>query len=205
VHWPTPRSTGSNGKFCTTAQLYLTSSIGPFSYIGCGGARTTDRYSAFTTNPTSKSTAGASLSTSTIPSTTSPSTQAISQTGISANATATPTPDPQINTSNSPASNTGAIVGGVVGCLALICSSAVATVWLLRRQRSKANSKTSSTRDYPKPPSGPEPKESYIEKKQDYHVFDSSIRHGPCLKPELLPIGELGVLKSAVELPAVRF
>jgi hypothetical protein len=110
-----------------------------------------------------------------------------------------------VNTSNSATSNTGAVIGGVVGCLALICSSAVATVWLLRRHRSKASIRAPSTRDHTEPGSGPEPKDSYIETKQDYHAFDSSIRHEPYLKPEFLPVGELGVLKSPVELPAARF
>jgi hypothetical protein len=31
--------------------------------------------------------------------------------------------------------NTGAIIGGVVGCFALVCISAIAVVWLLRRNR----------------------------------------------------------------------
>lgn len=47
-------STGTNGESCTTAELYLTNGIGPFSYIGCGSAPTTDRYWAFTTNQTIK-------------------------------------------------------------------------------------------------------------------------------------------------------
>lgn len=54
-------------------------------------------------------------------------------------------PDAESN-SSSPANNIGAIIGGVAGCLALVCGFGLAAVWLLRRNRNaKAKAASSSS------------------------------------------------------------
>jgi hypothetical protein len=52
--------------------------------------------------------------------------------------------------SSSPANNIGAIIGGVAGCLALVCGFGLAAVWLLRRNKNakaKASASSSASSD----------------------------------------------------------
>ncbi|KAK1752857.1 hypothetical protein QBC47DRAFT_387255 [Echria macrotheca] len=142
--------TGTNGEFCSTAELYLTNNIGPFSYIACGGVSTTDRYSAFTTTPTTKTVASSVRSTVAAPSTPTSlapvPTAPVNQPNVPASTNSPLSPSSAVGTelSSSTSSNMGAIIGGVIGCLALICLSAVAVVWLLKRHRNKSASNLSS-------------------------------------------------------------
>ncbi|KAK0642995.1 hypothetical protein B0T16DRAFT_415061 [Cercophora newfieldiana] len=134
--------TGSSGEFCTTAELYLSGGIGPFSYIGCGGGPTTDRYSAFTTTPTSATTTATPSSRTPTSSSTPPLTTAQASESR-ANSTALSVPTSAAGAESASAgttpNNTAAIIGGVIGCVALLCGSGIVITWLLRRQRSKNN------------------------------------------------------------------
>lgn len=147
----------------------MTNNLGPFSYIACGGGSSTDSYSAFTTNPSSRPLIVAPTR-PTIP--TPPPTgltfsQEKRETGAAETETETKTksqPPPANSAANTNASgpnNTVAIISGVVGCLALICVSSVSVVWLRRRYRRKEGSKPPSIHDV-----APEPSTTPFEGKQ---------------------------------------
>ncbi|KAK0614020.1 hypothetical protein B0T14DRAFT_462229, partial [Immersiella caudata] len=135
--------TGSNGEFCTTDELYLTGGIGPFSYIGCGGGPTTDRYSAFTVDAASTATSSSVKPTSSQTSSTAPPTTVSQAPGPIVNSTTSPPSSlaPTAGSEGAAASpnNTGVIIGGVIGCVALLCGSGIVVVWLLRIQRNRNN------------------------------------------------------------------
>ncbi|EGO54760.1 hypothetical protein NEUTE1DRAFT_124936 [Neurospora tetrasperma FGSC 2508] len=143
--------------YCSTALLMLSNrDLGAFTYIACGKAPITDAYMAYATDaiityvPTntqgiSTSTTGAPTSTSSLASQTAAaiaSSSSLTSTAPSASGPAEPNGGSDSN------NNLGAIVGGVVGSLAVLCGSVVAIVWLLRRNRKEkalAMSSPSST------------------------------------------------------------
>ncbi|KAK4235104.1 hypothetical protein C8A03DRAFT_18102 [Achaetomium macrosporum] len=151
--------------FCSTALLTLSNNVGPYSYIACGKSAKTYHYMAFTTEAASSSTAERTSSTIASSSTATASND-LAQ-GGSDSPTDTENTRPTDSDSNNQSSssgdsnnNTGAIIGGVVGCLALICICCVATVWVLRRnkketstsQPSNSGSRDSSGQDGVKSP-----------------------------------------------------
>ncbi|KHE87566.1 hypothetical protein GE21DRAFT_1281687 [Neurospora crassa] len=132
--------------YCSTALLMLSNrDLGAFTYIACGKAPITDAYMAYATDaiityvPTntqgiSTSTTGAPASTSSLASQTAAaiaSSASLTSTAPSASGPA----EPKGGSDSSNNNNLGAIVGGVVGSLAVLCGSVVAIVWLLRRNR----------------------------------------------------------------------
>lgn len=161
--------------YCSTALLTLSNrDLGAFTYIACGKAPVQDKYLAYTTEAitpylpvgaqgTSTSTTGAPASTSKIASETATSTSSSS----SSTSAAPSAPGSDSNGNNNGGgggssssniinngggggggdggSNIGAIVGGVVGSLAVLCGSVVAIVWLLRRNRKEKALASSSS------------------------------------------------------------
>ncbi|KAL6872424.1 hypothetical protein HDV57DRAFT_265125 [Trichoderma longibrachiatum] len=134
-------------QFCSTA--LLTFGVDQtYSYIGCGGSPRTDHYlitptaSSTPTSPTSKTTSTTNQSSSPTTPTASPSppksTDASS--GTTPSITAAPANETRVSSGStvnggSSANNTGAIVGGVIGGIALLCISGIAAILLLRRNR----------------------------------------------------------------------
>ncbi|PKS08392.1 hypothetical protein jhhlp_005336, partial [Lomentospora prolificans] len=112
-------------QFCSTLILALGTDA-DFSYIACGALAVTE--TLFPTPTIDPTTAPASGPSSTLP---PESTQP-------ADSSSTPQSDQTLEEpqSQSPSNNTGAIIGGVLGGLALICISVIATVFILRRSRS---------------------------------------------------------------------
>ncbi|PTB53200.1 hypothetical protein M431DRAFT_118835 [Trichoderma harzianum CBS 226.95] len=137
-------------QFCSTA--LLTFGVDQtYSYIGCGGSPRTDHYLI---SPTANSgSASDKISSPTTPATTQISTSALSSSSSSTDASVdkasvsiTPSigvgPAKETNgasdstNSDSSPNNTGAIIGGVIGGIALLCFSGIAAILLLRRNRS---------------------------------------------------------------------
>ncbi|SPO04391.1 uncharacterized protein DNG_07076 [Cephalotrichum gorgonifer] len=118
-------------QFCSTVILALDDDAG-FSYIACGGKAVEETILPATTeaSPTAVTTR-----TSETASTSSSASETKPEPSPSDPAPASNAPDEK--TSGGPPNNTGAIIGGVIGGLALICASAVATVYILRRNRSQ--------------------------------------------------------------------
>ncbi|GAB1316327.1 hypothetical protein MFIFM68171_06537 [Madurella fahalii] len=155
----------SNEPFCSIARLTLSGNIGPFTYIGCGRTPTTVEYYAFTTEPTSSSpstiqetTSLPSQTPSTLPSATISTPRAPSGTDTPANSASSGTGD---GGGGTPPDNTGAIIGGVVGCVALLCVCGVAIAWIMRRNK---GSKVPTVA----PASGPEPASEYMAEQAAY-------------------------------------
>ncbi|KAL7794047.1 hypothetical protein V8C43DRAFT_281003 [Trichoderma afarasin] len=134
-------------QFCSTA--LLTFGVDQtYSYIGCGGSPRTDHYLI---SPTADSgSTSDKLSSPTTPATTQISTTSLSSSSSStvdkASVSITPSitvgPAKETNggsdstNSSSPANNTRAIIGGVIGGIALLCFSGIVAILLLRRNRS---------------------------------------------------------------------
>lgn len=195
-------STGTNGEFCTTAELYLTNGIGPFSYIGCGSAPTTDRYWAFTTNQTSKAAPATFSETALsrvipspppVPTETSGLLTPAPNSNLTSNNTST-TGGP-VAASNGAPDNTVAIIGGIVGCVALLCVSGIVVIWLLKRRRDGNKAKALAEQQ--------DRREAYETKPPpQYHAAEKWAPREVGADP--LPIRELGGndVRSPVELPA---
>ncbi|KAL6831920.1 hypothetical protein V8C40DRAFT_237447 [Trichoderma camerunense] len=134
-------------QFCSTA--LLTFGVDQtYSYIGCGGSPRTDHYLISTTADSGS--ASDKVSSPTIPATTQISTTALSSSSSStvdrASVSITPSiavgPAKETNGGSdstnrgSSANNTGAIIGGVIGGIALLCFSGIAAILLMKRNRS---------------------------------------------------------------------
>lgn len=135
-------------QFCSTA--LLTFGVDQtYSYIGCGGSPKTDHYlitpiaSSTPTTSTAKTTSTTDQSYSPTTATESPSSSSKStdaSSGTTPSANASPTKDSDggsrsANNGGSSPNNTGAIVGGVIGGIALLCISGLVAILLLRRNR----------------------------------------------------------------------
>ncbi|KAL6885412.1 hypothetical protein GGI43DRAFT_432461 [Trichoderma evansii] len=145
-----PVTVGSK-QFCSTA--LLTFGVDQtYSYIACGGSPKTDHYlisptsdSSSTTTQSSSTKMTAKQTTTSVVSSSSKSTDA-SPGNTSGPATASTTDAPAKETNGSSGStissgsstnNTRAIIGGVIGGIALLCLSGIASVFFLRRNRSR--------------------------------------------------------------------
>ncbi|KAH6847061.1 hypothetical protein B0I37DRAFT_374197 [Chaetomium sp. MPI-CAGE-AT-0009] len=146
------------GQFCSTAFLTIQKGAkDPVTNYACADDQSEDFYMGFTTEPPledlTTSTPTATLTTTDAATTRGPDQSSIPRTtepplGGPTSGSAVD-PDAESNSSG-PANNTGAIIGGVAGCLALVCGFGLAAVWLLRRNKnakSKAASASSSTSD----------------------------------------------------------
>ncbi|KAK3950015.1 hypothetical protein QBC32DRAFT_218365 [Pseudoneurospora amorphoporcata] len=140
--------------YCSTAFLTLSNrDLGAFAYIACGRAPNLDNYLAYTTNaitpipigaqPTTSATE-APASTSKIASETGTSTSSSSPT-TSAAPSASRAEGTKDDSNGNNNNNIGAIVGGVVGSLAVLCGSIVAIVWIIRRNRKEKALASSSS------------------------------------------------------------
>lgn len=166
----------------------------------------TDSFFAFTTTPASRPlivtparpTASTLLPTGTL--TFSQDTKETGATGTETSTTITSQPPPPAKaneTNTGSPNNAGAIIGGVVGCLALICVSSVSVVWLRRRYRRKDTSKAPSVNDVA-PENNSAPVDGETEIKLGYFGVDwrpQELEHS-------VPVRELGGVVSPVELPA---
>ncbi|KAK4098654.1 hypothetical protein N658DRAFT_212674 [Parathielavia hyrcaniae] len=133
-------------KLCSSAILTPESKVAAsYTYYACGDEHGPDVYYGFTVDfpPTSSTTSTTSTSSSTSASTSQQSlspgpaiTSGPSQSDSPSN-TGTSVPNTQSSLENT-AISTGAIVGGAVGGLAVLCSFAFAVFWLVRRNK-KAN------------------------------------------------------------------
>ncbi|KAF3074270.1 hypothetical protein CFAM422_003479 [Trichoderma lentiforme] len=133
-------------QFCSTA--LLTFGVDQtYSYIGCGGSPKTDHYII---SPTAAAnSASDKISTPTTLTTTFTSSKPADASVDKASVSTTPSigvgPAKETNGSSDSsdstnnhisANNTGAIIGGVIGGIALLCFSGIAAILLLRRNRS---------------------------------------------------------------------
>ncbi|KAK4191030.1 hypothetical protein QBC35DRAFT_538897, partial [Podospora australis] len=158
-------SRGSGASFCSTALLSLSNDIGPFTYLACGGGPSTDIYLAFTTStaassksvlvsprPTSSDPSIASQTSKTLVQNTSLTESRVSSNTADNGVTTTdaspsnqntrgsndfvvPQPNNTSDSTNSRTPQIGAIIGGVVGSLALLCMFGLAAIWLQRRNK----------------------------------------------------------------------
>lgn len=140
-------STGSVINYCSTAILISNSQS--YGYLACGATAETLSYyaSAITTTNTSTSTASATASAS--------STETVA---VSTSSTAAETATSTAAASSGGHVNTGAIVGGVLGGLALVCMSSVAALYILKRnhaERPDPSSKAPAQSPSPSPPAAP--------------------------------------------------
>ncbi|KAK4038805.1 hypothetical protein C8A01DRAFT_17114 [Parachaetomium inaequale] len=158
----TLRCTRDANQFCSTAFLTIQKAADPVTNYACANDVSEDNYMGFTTDPPLVEALTTSTSTTFPLSTTSTSsepsiTRGPAQSSIRSS-TKPPSSSPtsgagadQDTASNSagasnatsPPNNTGAIIGGVAGCLALVCGFGLAVVWLLRRNRN-ANAESGS-------------------------------------------------------------
>ncbi|KAF2801753.1 uncharacterized protein BDZ99DRAFT_577436 [Mytilinidion resinicola] len=163
---------GNTGDFCSTALLTARPDQ-TYSYIACGKVATTDHLlAAFTTgdSPTSTPTPSSSFptprSTSSLPSSTlqtALSSSLGSSSSIATTSLATTTSSPTASSSTSsflalpqnsqssttstpvPTTNISAIVGGVIGGLALLCISIIVIFWLRCRSNNLIPSQSLAT------------------------------------------------------------
>ncbi|KAI0116778.1 hypothetical protein F4814DRAFT_413933 [Daldinia grandis] len=125
--------------YCSTALIYLSEYETTYTYLACGGLDTTDTYLLTTTaelgSLTTSSTVTDSASESTQDSSAGPlSLSSYSKTTKSGLGLESTTASQQSST-DSTSTNIGAIIGGVLGALALVCGTVVAVVYILRRNR----------------------------------------------------------------------
>lgn len=110
-------------QFCSTVILALNDDAG-FSYIACGATAVTHTLLPSPTSET-RATETDSSSSKTLDGAGTPSTSS----------------EPEAASDNEDSggrlNNTGAIIGGVIGGIALLCISVIATVYLLRRNRNQ--------------------------------------------------------------------
>ncbi|KAK0653581.1 hypothetical protein QBC41DRAFT_387469 [Cercophora samala] len=135
-----------SAPFCSTALLTLPNNVGPFTYLACGKGPNTDNYLAFTTIA---DTAVSSITpeTTTSSSSTVSSAQNDPSTSDPEFSPSDKTTQPNVEDNENPQSNNiGAIIGGVIGSIALLCASGIVIVWLLRRNRH--SSKVSGSKPY---------------------------------------------------------
>lgn len=172
-------------------------------YITCGQNTNTDTYYAFTTDSESLTSSTQSTSTSastssspqSLPVQTSPNTFTTpAQTG-SPPATDPPVdspgPDAEASTGGTSVSNnTGAIVGGVVGCLAVLCACGVAVFWIVRRNK---NPRTAASPADPGTPGYGSEQELYANNGWMPRELAGSGEH--------VPPRELPAMPTPVELP----
>lgn len=155
-------STAGSKNHCSTAILTHQSAVEPVTNWACANDITEDHFMSFTTPFIEPD--GAATSTSTTLSrtaSTTPSSRSTTSTSPSSSEPTTSTPSNPPNGSNPASSSSGlgsatdtgggqsnsggitnnleAIIGGVVGCVALLCGFGLATVWLVRRNRSENN------------------------------------------------------------------
>ncbi|KAL2147655.1 hypothetical protein VTI28DRAFT_8109 [Corynascus sepedonium] len=149
--FPTWTCSGST-PYCSLNYLTLSENGGPFTYIACNSNADVKTYWAWTTNETPPS-SSSEPSTSEDPSSETTARQASQPTTGSPRNTASgadPTSDPNTESTASDTDNSAskndlnisAIIGGVVGCVALICACVLFIYWM--RQRSKTNAASSA-------------------------------------------------------------
>ncbi|PNP37994.1 hypothetical protein TGAMA5MH_10093 [Trichoderma gamsii] len=132
-------------QFCSTA--LLTFGVDQtYTYIACGGSPKTDHYLASPTSQPSSTTTTSAKQTSTTPVSSS-----LKSTNASPGSTSEPSRPSTTgalaketsgnsgsnDSDGSSPNNTGAIIGGVIGGIALLCFSGIAAILLLRRSRSR--------------------------------------------------------------------
>ncbi len=186
-------STAGTKNHCSTAILTHQSAVEPVTNWACANDITEDHFMGFTTPFIEPD--GGVTSTSTRPTTSPSSTSSTSPStgGSDPAATRASTPSNPPNSTNPASSssglgsatdtggqsqsnsggitnNLGAIIGGVVGCVAILCGFGLATVWLVRRSRS--GNRNMAVAD--KPPS--------VDASSSRRGSDSDV---PGLKPEL--------------------
>ncbi|EPE05348.1 hypothetical protein F503_02087 [Ophiostoma piceae UAMH 11346] len=139
-------SSGTETLFCSTAMLTFGVDQ-TYGYIACAGKATTDHYvvtPTFTpsssTTSTSKSSSKTPTSSSKTPSTSSTpsptSTATLSSLTTAAETAKSTSPNTADTKTQSTGSNLGPIIGGVLGGIALVCLSAVAVVFIIKRRGS---------------------------------------------------------------------
>ncbi|KAF5268681.1 hypothetical protein NW765_008303 [Fusarium oxysporum] len=112
-----------------------------YSYIACGTKATTDHcyitptIGTTTTSESSKSTTSETSQTSSV--TSSDTASSIPDITQSASTEAISSSSEEDSSSGSSSPNLGAIIGGVIGGLIVICGTIITAIFLLRRNRSK--------------------------------------------------------------------
>lgn len=166
-------STDSDAPFCSTA--LLTFGVDQtYSYIACGATAVTQHYditptttstSATTTSSTSQSASSISSSSGDLPSS---STSA----SVGSTSTAAAAAEDSNSSGKSSSVNTGAIVGGVLGGIAIICVCVVAVVFLMKRGRGRESPDNAQPQPEPQsPPPGVQPIEN--QESKPFMAYDS--------------------------------
>ncbi|KAK4664152.1 uncharacterized protein QC763_0082960 [Podospora pseudopauciseta] len=192
-----------SAPFCSTALLTLPNNLGPFTYLACGKGPSTDNYMAFTTKAES-SASSTTVSTSGNPQSSSTTASTLTQVDASASGSETTIPQAETigqrgstNGENTQTNNIGAIVGGVIGSIALLCASGIVIVWLLIRNRNSAKTPKVGVAPIPKP----------LETQSPDHktVAWTHYSHAGWGPPELPAYHGNGSNTGPVELPAIMY
>lgn len=158
-------STDSDASFCSTA--LLTFGVDQtYSYIACGATAVTQHYDITPTTSTSATTTSdtSSSSNSQATSSISPSSGDLpssSTASVESSSTASAAAEDSSSSDKGSSVNTGAIVGGVLGGIAIICVCVVAVVFLMKRGRGRGSPDTAQPQPEPQsPPPGVQPIEN---------------------------------------------
>ncbi|KAF4435734.1 hypothetical protein F53441_13438 [Fusarium austroafricanum] len=131
-------------EYCSFAYLIMDEGH-KYTYVACGAVAATDTYYITPKVPPLSKTVtqkASTIETSEL----SSDTTAVTETSTTSSESATETTEEASNDNTAPSgSNTGAIVGGVVGGLAVICGTGIAAIYLLRRNRSQKSEATPET------------------------------------------------------------
>ncbi|KAH6877142.1 hypothetical protein B0T10DRAFT_552252 [Thelonectria olida] len=140
-------------SYCSLAMLTFDADES-YLYIACGEKQVTDHFlfttttiDATTTSETSEPTT--SSGSSNAPTSTSVGTTDESIVEATSAAPSQASTDGSSSSGNAP-NNTGAIVGGVIGGLVLVCGTAIAVVYLLRKNRDRGSDSPPREQDTPK-------------------------------------------------------
>ncbi|KAL2133240.1 hypothetical protein VTI74DRAFT_2705 [Chaetomium olivicolor] len=181
--------TSATAAFCSKALLTPATGVEPVTYLACAElSGAVDLYSGFTlsvqttTSPTRAALVGSGTST-TPPSTASGAqtpTPTSSPSGteplLRSSPTAPTASDPNNGGESTSNLNLGAIIGGAVGCMALLCGFSIVALWLVRRNRRGAdNDETAPSGDSTDDTSSRE----YIKPELEAHVRAELSGRGP--------------------------
>ncbi|KAK3949485.1 hypothetical protein QBC32DRAFT_35582 [Pseudoneurospora amorphoporcata] len=132
----------SGASRCSSAYLTLDNNLGPFQYIACGWSVTKAHYTASQADAAGYIAATTTTTTTTFSSSSSYNPSSTDSTG-SAPEAGNNNNSSSSDSGGSSNSNIGAIVGGVIGGLAVICAFAFAAwfVWVYRLRKDRRKSK----------------------------------------------------------------
>ncbi|KAJ4257361.1 hypothetical protein NW762_008480 [Fusarium torreyae] len=141
-------------EYCSFAYLFMDEGH-KYTYVACGAVAATDTYYYTPKVPALTKDAPQTTKTAETSEPSSDTLDVTPSTTLSESATETTTEASDDSTAPPP-SNTGAIVGGVVGGLAVVCGTAIAAIYLLRKNRVRKAETTPETESGPGMAEAPE-------------------------------------------------